>query len=86
MAPEEELENLAEEEEDQFDEHAQEQDQYNQEEEGSFQEEDSKGSFEEDEFNPYAFIKSLPNYNLVAPLRPPIAVAPKSKDAPPVSL
>jgi CTD small phosphatase-like protein 2 len=72
------------EEEDQFDEHAQ--DQYNQEEEGSFQEEDSQCSFEEDEFNPYALIRSLPNYNLVAPLRPPIAVPPKSKDAPPVSL
>ena len=41
---------------------------------------------EEDEFNPYAFIKSLPNYELVAPLRPPISLPPKDDNAPPVSL
>jgi hypothetical protein len=48
----------------------------------------SQGSQEddEDEFNPYVFIKSLPAYDLVAPLRPPIALPPKSKDAPLVSL
>lgn len=41
---------------------------------------------EEDEFNPYVFIKSLPPYDLVAPLRPPVALPPKAKDAPPISL
>lgn len=41
---------------------------------------------EEDEFNPYVFIKSLPSYDLVAPLRPPVALPPKAKDAPPISL
>ena len=47
----------------------------------------SQGSEEdEDEFNPYVFIKSLPSYELVAPLRPPIALPPKAKDSPPISL
>jgi CTD small phosphatase-like protein 2 len=41
---------------------------------------------DEDEFNPYVFIKSLPAYALVAPLRPPIALPPKRKDAPLISL
>ncbi|KAL3925963.1 MAG: hypothetical protein SGILL_000064 [Bacillariaceae sp.] len=41
---------------------------------------------EEDEFNPYAFIKSLPKYELVEPLRPPISLPPKDGAAPPVSL
>jgi hypothetical protein len=41
---------------------------------------------EEDEFNPYAFIKSLPNYELVAPLRPPVSLPPKDSDSPPISL
>ncbi len=46
----------------------------------------SQGSLDEDEFNPYVFIKSLPSYEIVAPLRPPIALPPKKKDAPPISL
>jgi hypothetical protein len=46
----------------------------------------SQGSLAEDEFNPYVFIKSLPSYDLVAPLRPPIALPPKLKTAPPISL
>lgn len=47
----------------------------------------SQGSEEdEDEFNPYVFIKSLPAYHLVAPLRPPIALPPKDKNSPPISL
>jgi NLI interacting factor-like phosphatase len=46
----------------------------------------SQGSIDEDEFNPYVFIKSLPPYNVVAPLRPPIALPQKDKDAPPISL
>lgn len=47
----------------------------------------SQGSLDdEDEFNPYAFIKSLPSYDMVAPLRPPIALPPKEKDSPPISL
>jgi hypothetical protein len=46
----------------------------------------SQGSVDEDEFNPYVFIKSLPAYALVAPLRPPIALPPKRNDAPPISL
>ncbi|CAJ1936963.1 unnamed protein product [Cylindrotheca closterium] len=41
---------------------------------------------EDDEFNPYVFIKSLPPYDLVAPLRPPVALPPKAKNAPPISL
>eukprot|EP00538_Stauroneis_constricta_P004822 CAMPEP_0119556168 /NCGR_PEP_ID=MMETSP1352-20130426/8193_1 /TAXON_ID=265584 /ORGANISM="Stauroneis constricta, Strain CCMP1120" /LENGTH=443 /DNA_ID=CAMNT_0007603071 /DNA_START=359 /DNA_END=1690 /DNA_ORIENTATION=- len=43
-------------------------------------------SDEEDEFNPYLFIKSLPSYELVAPLRPPITLPPKDKNSPPISL
>ena len=50
------------------------------------EDEDSQASYEEDEFNPYVFIKSLPAYDLVAPLRPPIALPPKSSTAPPISL
>jgi hypothetical protein len=46
----------------------------------------SQGSLEEDDFNPYVFIKSLPSYDLVAPLRPPIALPPKLATAPPISL
>jgi hypothetical protein len=46
----------------------------------------SQGSLDEDEFNPYVFIKSLPPYNVVASLRPPIALPAKDKDAPPISL
>lgn len=46
----------------------------------------SQGSLDEDEFNPYVFIKSLPAYDVVAPLRPPIALPPKDKDSPPISL
>lgn len=46
----------------------------------------SQGSLEEDEFNPYVFIKSLPDYEMVAPLRPPIALPPKEKNSPPISL
>ena len=46
----------------------------------------SQGSIDEDEFNPYVFIKSLPPYNVVAPLRPPIGLPKKDKDAPPISL
>lgn len=46
----------------------------------------SQGSLDEDEFNPYVFIKSLPSYELVAPLRPPIALPPKKADSPPISL
>jgi NLI interacting factor-like phosphatase len=41
---------------------------------------------DEDEFNPYSFIKSLPSYELVAPLRPPISLPPKDDQAPPISL
>lgn len=42
---------------------------------------------EEDEFNPYAFIKSLPNYEDVKSLSPPNPVLPpKDNDAPPISL
>jgi len=46
----------------------------------------SQGSIDEDEFNPYVFIKSLPPYSVVEPLRPPIALPVKDKDAPPISL
>lgn len=41
---------------------------------------------EEDEFNPYAFIKSLPHYDLVVHLRPPITLPPKDDNSPPISL
>lgn len=46
----------------------------------------SQESYDDEEFNPYVFIKSLPAYELVAPLRPPVALPPKDKDAPPISL
>eukprot|EP00980_Cylindrotheca_fusiformis_P006167 scaffold1319_cov126-Cylindrotheca_fusiformis.AAC.56 len=46
----------------------------------------SQESYDDDEFNPYVFIKSLPAYDMVAPLRPPVALPPKAKDAPPISL
>ena len=47
----------------------------------------STGSVDdEDEFNPYIFIKSLPAYDLVKTLRPPIALPPKKKNSPPISL
>lgn len=47
----------------------------------------SQGSLDdEDEFNPYAFIKSLPSYDMVASLRPPVALPPKEKRSPPISL
>jgi len=49
-------------------------------------EDDGSSQESEDEFNPYVFIKSLPPYDLVAPLRPPVALPPKAKDAPPISL
>jgi hypothetical protein len=41
---------------------------------------------DEDEFNPYAFIKSLPSYDLVVHLRPPITLPPKDDNSPPISL
>ena len=41
---------------------------------------------EEDEFNPYAFIKSLPAYELVAHTRPKIGLPPKDVESPPISL
>jgi hypothetical protein len=41
---------------------------------------------DEDEFNPYLFIKSLPPYELVAPFRPPVALPPKLPLAPSISL
>ena len=41
---------------------------------------------EEDEFNPYLFIKSLPRYDAVQHLRPPILLPPKHRDAPPITL
>lgn len=46
----------------------------------------SEGEEDEDEFNPYAFIKSLPSYELVAPLRPPVSLPPKDERGPPISL
>lgn len=49
-------------------------------------EEDPSSSFEEEEFNPYLFIKSLPPYRLVESLRPPITLPPKKEGAPKVSL
>jgi hypothetical protein len=41
---------------------------------------------DEDEFNPYAFIKSLPAYELVAHTRPKIGLPPKDVESPPISL
>jgi len=49
-------------------------------------EEDPSSSFEEEEFNPFLFIKHLPPYSAVQSLRPPITLPPKDKKAPPVSL
>lgn len=49
-------------------------------------EEDPSSSFEEEEFNPYLFIKHLPPYSMVESLRPPITLPPKARDAPKVSL
>eukprot|EP00529_Nitzschia_sp_RCC80_P022816 CAMPEP_0113497720 /NCGR_PEP_ID=MMETSP0014_2-20120614/30777_1 /TAXON_ID=2857 /ORGANISM="Nitzschia sp." /LENGTH=485 /DNA_ID=CAMNT_0000391671 /DNA_START=361 /DNA_END=1818 /DNA_ORIENTATION=- /assembly_acc=CAM_ASM_000159 len=50
----------------------------------------SQGSGEdeedEDEFNPYAFIKSLPAYELVSHTRPKIGLPPKDVESPPISL
>lgn len=41
---------------------------------------------DEEEFNPYAFIKALPKYEEVKSLRPPVALPPKEADARPISL
>jgi len=49
-------------------------------------EEDPSSSFEEEEFNPFLFIKHLPPYSMVQSLRPPITLPPKDESAPPVSL
>lgn len=49
-------------------------------------EEDPSSSFEEEEFNPFLFIKHLPPYSMVESLRPPITLPAKPKSAPPVSL
>lgn len=49
-------------------------------------EEDPSSSFEEEEFNPFLFIKHLPPYDLVKSLRPPITLPPKSRGAKPISL
>ncbi|CAB9524757.1 Carboxy-terminal domain RNA polymerase II polypeptide A small phosphatase [Seminavis robusta] len=49
-------------------------------------EEDPSSSFEEEEFNPYLFIKHLPHYDIVKALRPPITLPPKDPSAPPVTL
>lgn len=40
----------------------------------------------EDEFNPWQFIKSLPDYQLVRHLCPPVALPPKNQDAPELTL
>ena len=49
-------------------------------------EEDPSSSFEEEEFNPFLFIKHLPPYPMVESLRPPITLPPKDESAPPVTL
>lgn len=41
---------------------------------------------DEDEFNPWQFIKSLPKYQRVKHLCPPVALPPKDTDAPPITL
>lgn len=41
---------------------------------------------DEDEFNPYLFIKSLPRYEAVQHLRPPVALPPKDPRDPPITL
>jgi CTD small phosphatase-like protein 2 len=58
------------------------------EEEGTLSEDPSSevDEEEEDEFNPYLFIKSLPRYEAVQHLRPPIALPPKDPNAPPITL
>ena len=48
--------------------------------------EDPSSSFEEEEFNPYLFIKHLPPYHLVQNLRPPITLPAKSRHSKPISL
>ena len=47
---------------------------------------DPSSSFEEEEFNPYLFIKHLPPYSMVQSLRPSITLPPKDPSAPPVTL
>lgn len=49
-------------------------------------EEDPSSSFEEEEFNPFLFIKHLPPYHMVEKMRPQITLPPKDKSAPPVTL
>ena len=49
-------------------------------------EEDPSSDDDEDDFNPYLFIKSLPRYEAVRHLRPNIALPPKDPRAPPVTL
>jgi CTD small phosphatase-like protein 2 len=49
-------------------------------------EEDPSSSFEEEEFNPFLFIKHLPKYEMVQSLRPPITLPPKEDSARPISL
>jgi hypothetical protein len=49
-------------------------------------EEDPSSSFEEEEFNPFLFIKHLPPYTMVESSRPPITLPPKDKAAPPITL
>lgn len=49
-------------------------------------EEDPSSSFEEEEFNPYLFIKHLPPYSMVESMRPPVTLPPKASGAPKVSL
>mmetsp|Transcript_10080 Transcript_10080/g.16734 ORF Transcript_10080/g.16734 Transcript_10080/m.16734 type:complete len:383 (-) Transcript_10080:116-1264(-) len=41
---------------------------------------------DEDEFNPYLFIKSLPRYEAVQHLRPSVALPPKDSKDPPITL
>ena len=49
-------------------------------------EEDPSSDDDEDDFNPYLFIKSLPRYEAVRHLRPNIALPPKDPRDPPVTL
>lgn len=49
-------------------------------------EEDASSSFEEEEFNPYLFIKHLPPYSMVKSMRPNITLPPKARGAPRISL
>jgi hypothetical protein len=48
--------------------------------------EEDPSSDDEDDFNPYLFIKSLPRYAAVKHMRPGIALPPKDPNAPPVTL